>query len=322
MVSVKIIDTHCDVLYKLQMAKRYKNHLLHFRTSKQLDANMERLRKGGVYIQFFAIFIDPNVPKGEKWEWALEQIELFKHEIVAKNDEIKHIRKWSDINELSENEIGAVLALEGADPIGNDLEKLFYLYDQGVLSIGLTWNHANFCADGIEEEYNGGLTSFGKEVIQLNNQLKVLTDVSHLSEKSFWDVMERAEYVFASHSNSRFICNHPRNLSDVQINALFAKNGLVNITFYPPFIYSFHHEKITTTSHIIEHIKHISSMGGVNHIGFGSDFDGIDLYVDDLHNASYYQSFIDILLHHFSYDEVNGFASENFIKFLLRTGAM
>lgn len=319
---MNIVDTHCDVLYKLQMAKYFNDHHLRFRTSSELDANLEKLKKGKVILQFFAIFVEPGVPDEEKWDWALEQIEIFHQEIIAKNEEIKQIRKWSDIKFLKEHEIGAVLALEGIEPIGRDLEKLHYLYSQGVLSIGLTWNYSNACADGVLENRNGGLTAFGKEILQLNNKFNVLTDVSHLSDKSFWDVVDRADYVFASHSNSRYICNHPRNLSDIQISALFAKKGLVNVTFYPPFVYRHFKKRSTTTSHLIQHIEHLCSLDGANYIGFGSDFDGIDEHITDLRDASYYQSFINLLLHHFSIEEVKGFAHQNFENFLRRMGVM
>src|SRR5699024_10018272 len=142
-------------------------------------------------------------PSEKLWYSALEQIELFHQEILEKNPQIKHIQAWEDLNKLEDGEIGAVLTLEGAEPIGRDIDKLQYLYEQGILSIGLTWNHANLCADGAMEPRGGGLTAFGKEVVKLNNEFKVFTDVSHLTEKSFWDVMEYAKYPFASHSNAR-----------------------------------------------------------------------------------------------------------------------
>src|SRR5699024_8835648 len=123
---------------------------------------------------------------------ALEQIDLFYTEVLGKHPEIKHITKWSDFDDLKSNEMGAVLTLEGADAFGDDLTKLRHLYRLGVMEIGLTWNHANLCADGAEEPRGGGLTVLGKEVVKLNNRHQVLTDVSHASEKSFWDIMELA----------------------------------------------------------------------------------------------------------------------------------
>src|SRR5699024_11445662 len=154
-MNVKIIDTHCDALLKLQEAKRgrfYGMHPINFTNAQQLDTNLQRLIKGKVKVQFFAIFIEPDIPSDEKWQHALEQIDLFYTEIIEKNDEIKHIKEWKDLLTLKEGEIGAVLALEGADAFGNDLIKLRHLYRLGVISIGLTWNIAILCADGEAED--------------------------------------------------------------------------------------------------------------------------------------------------------------------------
>src|SRR5690625_4895184 len=205
---MKIIDTHCDALYKLQMAERGKYYgigSLKFLDSIDLDTNYNRLKAGKVCAQFFAIFIEPDVPFDEKWQHALEQIDLFYTEVLGKNPKIKHLKKWTDFDDLHKEEIGAVLTLEGADAFGNDLIKLQTLYRLGVLSIGLTWNNANLCADGAGEPRGGGLTLLGKEVVSLNNEHKVLTDVSHLSVNGFWDVIELADYPIATHSNVRKI---------------------------------------------------------------------------------------------------------------------
>ncbi|WP_188454223.1 dipeptidase [Virgibacillus oceani] len=311
---MKIIDTHCDVLLKLQTAKRgimYDREPLSFKSSKQLNSNLYRLKKGGVVAQFFAIFIHPDVPSDEKWQHALEQIDLFYSEILGKNPEMKHIKQWEDFDCLADGEIGAVLTLEGADAFGNDLVKLRHLYRLGVLSIGLTWNNANLCADGAEEPRGGGLTLLGKEVVKLNNENRVFTDVSHSTVKGFWDIIELADYPIASHSNTRAICDHPRNLYDDQIKSMFQNNGLVHIVFWPPFIKG-DLEK-TTIADLIKHIDHLCSLGGVSRIGFGSDFDGITSFTEGLENASHYQNLIDELLNYYSENEVKGFAYQNFL---------
>src|SRR5690625_5965567 len=127
---------------------------------------------------------------------------------------MKHIKQWEEIEQLKDGEIGAVLTLEGADAFGNDLVKLRHLYRLGVLSIGLTWNNANLCADGVGEPRGGGLTSLGKEVVSLNNKQKVFTDVSHLSEKGFWYVMEISKYTFVISSYMNINCMNVRNCID------------------------------------------------------------------------------------------------------------
>ncbi|HLS36036.1 MAG TPA: dipeptidase [Bacillota bacterium] len=312
---MKIIDTHCDALLKLQLAKNgkeYGKRPLSFTDADELETNVERLTKGNVKVQFFAIFIMPDLPSDLKWQHALEQVDLFYTEILGKHKQMKHIKKWSDIDKLADDEIGAVLTLEGADAFGNDLMKLRTLYRLGVLSLGLTWNNTNLCADGVGEPRGAGLTELGKEVVDLNNQNHVFTDVSHLNEKGFWDVMELAKYPMASHSNVRALCDHPRNLNDDQIEAMFKNDGLIHVVFTPPFIRK--DKTKATIGHLIEHIDHLCSLGGVDNIGFGSDFDGIFYHVDDLEHAGKFENLINELLKHYSEEEVRGFAYENFMN--------
>ncbi|RLL46777.1 membrane dipeptidase [Oceanobacillus piezotolerans] len=310
---MNIIDTHCDALLKLQLAKRsYENkEKLDYINAEELETNLERLKEGKVGVQFFAIFIHPDVPSDEKWQHALEQVDLFYTEVVGKAN-LKHIRNWREIDKLKEGEIGAVLTLEGADAFGNDLVKLRTLYRLGVLSIGMTWNNANLCADGAGEPRGGGLTMLGKEVVRLNNEHHVFTDVSHATVKGFWDILELSDYPIASHSNARAICNHRRNLYDDQIKAMFEKNGLIHVVFNPPFIKEGDGE--TTIDDLLKHIDHLCSLGGVKNIGFGSDFDGIATHVKDLEHAGKYQNLVKALLKRYSEEEVKGFAYRNFLN--------
>ncbi|MFC0302508.1 dipeptidase [Virgibacillus soli] len=311
---MKILDAHCDALYKLQLAKRgkyYNQQALSFTDGPELDTNLERLHKGRYYTQFFALFLEPDIPSDEKWQHLLEQIDLFHTEVLAKHPQMKHIKKWTDFDDLQDGEIGAVLTLEGADPFGNDLTRLRQLYREGILSFGLTWNNANLCADGAGEPRGGGLTLFGKEVVALNNEHLVFTDVSHSTVKGFWDIMEHADFVIASHSNVRALCEHPRNLYDDQIKALFDKKGLMHVVFNPPFINK--GSEVATIDDLIKHIDYLCELGGVKQIGFGSDFDGISTYVKDLEHAGKYENLINELLKRYSEEDVKGFAQQNFL---------
>lgn len=303
---MKIIDTHCDALLKLWQ----KSGQIEFHDAPELDTNVKRLQKGKVAVQFFAVFIDPDVKSDQKFQHALEQIDYFYSEVLAKNPMMKQIKAWEDIDHLAEHEIGAVLTLEGADAFGNDLAKLRTLYHLGVKSLGLTWNNANLCADGAGEPRGGGLTLLGKAVVGLNNENLVLTDVSHLTVKGFWDVMELADYPIATHSNARALCEHPRNLNDEQAQAMFDKNGLIGIVYCPAFVKK---EGQVSVSDVIKHVDHFCSLGGKKHICLGSDFDGITTKVKELENASMYQNFINELLKHYSEEEVKGFAHQNFL---------
>lgn len=317
---IPIIDTHCDALLKLQSKKRENMvsednpHILNFAADQDLDTNLSRLQTGHIHTQFFAIFIEPDIPAAEKWQHALEQVDVFYEEILGKNPQMKHIKTWEDFDKLQDGEIGAALTLEGADAIGNDFAKLRTLYRLGVLSIGLTWNNANLCADGAGEPRGAGLTLLGKDVVALNNQQRVLTDVSHLTVAGFWDVMELADYPFASHSNARAICEHPRNLYDNQIEAMFKNNGMIDVVFAPPFIAA--DKDVVTIDDLLKHIEHLCALGGEKQIGLGSDFDGIDEFVEHLEDSAQYQNLINTLLNHYSEDQVRGFAYQNFLDHL------
>ncbi|WP_374718295.1 dipeptidase [Neobacillus sp.] len=303
---MNIIDLHCDVLYKLRESKGS----LRFADSPELQANKTRLQNGRVKVQCFAIFVEPHIHSEQKFQVALEQVDYFYQEVLGKNPDMVHIKEWADFDRLKIGQTGAMLTLEGVDVIGNDLMKLRTLYRLGVRSVGLTWNFANLAADGAEEPRGAGLTMLGKEIVQLNNQYKVLTDVSHLSEKAFWDVMEIADYPIASHSNAKTICDHPRNLTDEQALAMFKKGGMIHVVYFPPFVKE---KGEASIGDLVKHIDHFCSLGGVKQIGLGSDFDGISQFVNGLEDASKSQNLINELLKYYSEDEVRGFASQNFL---------
>lgn len=304
---MNIIDLHCDALLKLWES----NGKASFLDAPEVETNKQRLKKGEIKAQGFAIWIDPAIVSDQKFQVALQQMDLFYREVLGKNPDMKHIRKWTDFDLLEDGEIGAMLTLEGVEVIGNDLTKLRILYQLGVMSVGLTWNFANLAADGALEPRGAGLTSFGKEIVELNNEYQVLTDVSHLCENSFWDVMEIARYPIASHSNSRALCDHPRNLTDKQVSAIFNKGGMIHVVYCPEFV---KRGDSVNISDLIKHIDHLCSLGGVNKIGLGSDFDGINHKIKGLEDASDSQNLINELLKAFKEEEVKGFAYQNFLN--------
>ncbi|TMW74092.1 membrane dipeptidase [Alteribacter natronophilus] len=304
---MKLIDLHCDALLRL-----WENPGRDYENSEEVETSLARLKEGGVSVQLFAVFVEPELPSDYKFQAAMEQIDLFYTRVLASPGMV-HIKQWSDIKNLKPDETGAVLTLEGADAFGNDLMKLRTFYRLGVKSIGLTWNNANLCADGVGEPRNGGLTEFGFEVVRLNNQHGVWTDVSHLAEPGFWDVINTADLPVATHSNSKTLCGHRRNLTDDQAQALFKKGGMLGVVFNPPFIGDGKEESEITD--LIRHIDHFCSLGGKRNLAFGSDFDGIAWYVKELEHAGKYQNLINELLKHYSEEDVRGFASGNVLRF-------
>ncbi|WP_391205022.1 dipeptidase [Psychrobacillus sp. L4] len=307
---MKIYDLHCDVLYKLGKAE----NPIPFEDSPLLQANKKALVAGEIALQVFAVFVSEGFPKEKQFMEAIRQIEFFHTEIVGKHENVVAIYKWEQLEKLEKGQIGAVLSLEGLDMIDGDIQKLKLLLSHGVKLVGLTWNGANEVADGASENSGTGLTSFGDEVVSLLNEQNIIIDVSHLSEKSFWDVLPKAKWLMASHSNARAICDSARNLTDDQIKALVDKKSPIHVVYYPQFINN--SKKPVEIQDLVKHVDHIASLGGKHLIGLGSDFDGIGEFVLGLEDASKTQNLVEQLLNSYSTKEVEGFTSQNFGRFV------
>ncbi|WP_234417305.1 dipeptidase [Lysinibacillus sp. 2017] len=304
-MAIPIIDLHCDALLRMY------EHDYDFYSSPHLDVNVEKLQAGHVQAQAFAIFVMPDWSKEQKLAAALKQVDYFNKQVIREN--VVHIKKWADFNQLRPGQIGAFLTIEGVGFFGGDIEIYHQFQKFGVLVIGLTWNGANEAADGLCSDLGRGVTAFGKEIIRLNNAYKIFTDVSHLNVQSFWNVLEHADYVLATHSNAKRVCDHPRNLNDAQIKAMIAKNAPIHVVYYPEFTTGTNN---ATMQDLLRHVDYICAMGGKHLIGIGSDFDGIDYKIVDLEHAGMHQNFINELLKHYSEADVRGFAYANFLTHL------
>ncbi|MFT9598822.1 dipeptidase [Mesobacillus sp.] len=301
---MKIYDAHCDVLYKLFM-----DPSLDFAKSPELQVNLERLKASSTKVQLFAIYVPESVHPDLKFEAALRMADLFYEKVLRPHPQIRMIKDKVNIDLLADDEIGAVLTLEGCDAIGQDLLKLRTLLRLGVRSVGLTWNYGNYVADGAMEERGAGLSRFGRQVVQLLNETRTICDVSHLSEQGFWDVMESADQVFASHSNCYSLCHHPRNLNDKQIKALIDRDSVIGVTFVPEFLSG--KKESASIDDVIRHLDHICSLGGENHVGFGSDFDGIEFSVKNLKGNEEYENLWNELQKYYSDIQVSKFLYGN-----------
>ncbi|MFZ3587843.1 dipeptidase [Bacillus sp. DJP31] len=305
---MRIFDAHCDVLYKLWL-----NPTLSFLSSEELHVTYHGLRKGQGKVQCMAIYIPEEVPYQERFDAALEMVNILYEKILSIFPNMKLVKEKRDIQELKEHEIGIILTLEGCDVIGTSLTRLRTLFHLGVRSVGLTWNYSNAVADGILEPRGAGLSIFGKSVVEENNLHRIWTDVSHLSIKGFWDVLELAAFPIASHSNVFELCPNPRNLNDDQIRALIRKDSIIGINFVPFFLTS---EKNATVKDVLKHIDYICQLGGEKNIGFGSDFDGISQTVIGLESYECYTDLVIELNRHYNAEQVHHFCYQNFINHL------
>lgn len=305
------MDGHCDVLSKI-----WENPQAHsfYDSRSQLDVTYPHLREAQVALQIFAIFVPPEVPVGERFHAALQQVDHFYEKVIQNEEKMFPVLSGEQLSECTPDRIGGLLALEGADALQGEISNLRTFYRLGVRQMGLTWNYANEVADGIEEERGGGLTTFGVQVVDEMKRLGIILDVSHLSIKGFWEVIDMPGLpVVASHSNCLSLCSHKRNLADDQISALIQKDGLIGITFVPAFV----DERGTdvTIDHLLRHVEHVCELGGENQLCFGSDFDGITSKIKDLENTSQINHLKNALLKRYPERLVQKWGWENACQF-------
>ena len=193
---------------------------------------------------------------------------------------VVQVRDARNINAVLENgQVAALLTIENGLPL-TSLELVDEIAADGVKMVTLTWNGANAIAHG--SQTTGGLTSYGREVIRAMEDRRIVVDVSHLNDESFWDVVRTARRPFAaSHSNARTVCGHPRNLTDDQFRAIVDAGGIVGINYYRAFISGRSNGSAPTDGEVTfdelaAHVEHFLDLGGENAIALGSDFDGSD----------------------------------------------
>lgn len=296
---IPVIDLHCDTIMGLYHNKEKK--LL----SNDLQIDINKLIEGGYLAQTFAMFV---FLKGtdSPYKTCNDMIDLFYREFEENKDKI-HIAL--NYNELLENQknglVSGILSIEEGAVVEGSLEKLVHFYNRGVRMICLNWNFINgighpnlkFIDNKPIKEPNTllGLTDFGLKMVNKMEELGMIVDVSHLSDKGFWDVYNNTKKPFiASHSNARSICNHPRNLTDEMIKALDSRGGVMGLNFAKDFINE--SADMSYVDDIVRHALHIIKVGSINVLAFGTDFDGIERNTE-VDNASmmqvFYQKFKD-----------------------------
>ncbi len=265
---VIIADTHCDTLCRILDEGGGL-------AEGEFNVTLEKMAWYEHYTQVFACFIDPIYKSNAKGR-CIRLIEEFYRQTALCNMAV--CRSGKDIIEARKNHIpAAMLSIEGGEAIESlgDLE----LYSRlGVKMIALTWNYDNHIAGGVFG--NAGLSRFGRDVVRRMNELHIAVDVSHLNERSFWDVMEVTNArPIASHSSSFSVCAHKRNLTDEQFSEIVSRSGYVGINIYPVFLNG---TKNADTDDVLRHIDRFLELGGEDTIGIGADFDGVDCLPEGL----------------------------------------
>lgn len=305
-----IVDGHCDTLTAAPGQNRDIGRL-----SRHGQLDLPRMVAGGVNVQFFAAFISPRFK-----DWALKKclqyIDDFYMLMEKHKEAVEPAFNAGEIRKITAaGKIAALLSVEGGEALSGDLAVLRMLYRLGVRSITLTWNGRNELGDGVGEgDSAGGLSQYGRTVVSEMNRLGMLVDVSHLSEKGFWDVAGVSGQPFAAtHANCYALCKHPRNLTDAQIEHLAKTGGVVGLSFVPAFV----HPAKPDLNSLIRHIDHIASRFGTQCIGLGSDFDGMDDYLPGLEDAGCIPRLAEELLARgYSYDHVSDIMGGNWMRLL------
>jgi membrane dipeptidase len=231
-------------------------------------------------------------------------------------EHILFCRCYGDIQEaIQQGKAAALLSLENGLALQGELSSLRIFYKLGVRSVCLTWNGKNEIADGVKSTSDDGLTLFGRSLVREMNSLGMVVDVSHISKNGFWDVLSESKSpIIASHSNAISICSNIRNLDDEQISAIHKSGGVIGINLYPYFLTNTNKAAL---SDVIKHIEHIATVGGIDCIGLGTDFDGIECTPSDLRGVEeLYRIFEELYRLNYSENDIEKIAGQNFLRVL------
>lgn len=239
-----VFDAHCDTLCHIA-DKKLKI------TDNGCSADKNRMTEYKSYTQVFACFIAPRYYEAPRKRFD---------------------KLYKAYRKLDFSGIKPILSLEGGEMI-KSIEDVEYLHECGVRAVALTWNNTNRLAGGADDP-DSGLTDFGRAVIRKMEKLNILLDVSHLNDKSFYDAVSvSTRPVIASHSDSRALCPHRRNITDDMFKIIKDSGGCVGLNYYPLFLTE---RGDCGIEDVVRHAEHFLSLDGEDAVGLGSDFDGID----------------------------------------------
>lgn len=307
-----VIDGHCDSIGDYIQRKRSLK-----RGDEGGHWDLERAREGGLTLQIMACYIESEFKPSAATHRGLELIYAAQRFISENPEQVMLILSQEELRQLPcPNKLGILLSVEGGEILGESLFMLDIIYQLGVRALGLTWNQRNALADGAGEVTHSRLTRLGQSVIRRMNELGMVVDVSHLNEEGFYHVLELSDApIIASHSCAYELCQHPRNLTNDQLKALSNNKGLIGVNFYPHFLSS---DEEASLNHVVKHISHIADIAGVESIGLGSDFDGIDRAPNGLEHAGKYPELAEALLQAgFTQDEIEQIFYKNFMRLLM-----
>lgn len=352
-----VIDTHNDITSPMADAG-YDLSKLH--SNGKTETDIPRMKQGGVDAEFFAIYVAAEYArKGGSARRALELIDAVTEAVRRNPDSLEMATTAADIRRISKSgRIAALMGIEGGHAIEDSLPLLRQFYRLGVRYMTLTHSNTNNWADSSGDidnpavEHHNGLTDFGRKVVAEMNRLGMMVDVSHVSDKTFYDVIAVSNApVIASHSSARALAAAGRNMSDDMLRAIARNGGVVQVNFggwflddsagpvmkllrpkFEELVKQFPNDpdrreeesrKIVAAglpkiplSKLIDHIDHIAKIAGVDHVGLGSDYDGVSGYlpqgaedISKLPNITY-----ELLKRGYAENDVKKILGENFLR--------
>ena len=254
----------------------------------QKEATLDDLIKGGVNV------VAPTIGGPGSLQETMASIGMWYERLRRRTDELLLVTRADDMQRArDEGKLGIIFHLQGTGPLGRDVGLVEVLYRLGVRIMQLTYNVKDFVGDGCEEPGDGGLSDFGRTVVQEMNRVGMVVDLSHTGHRTTMEAMEvsQAPCVF-SHSNCEAVFKSNRNIDDDQVAAAAATGGVVGVTAFPGFISGTKPQP--TKQDMLAHFDHLVEVAGVDHVGFGSDyFEGQDPYVTGEEANRVYRTWID-----------------------------
>ena len=314
-----VLDSHCDTPTQIFRGRDLA------KDNDKAHVDFPKIKRGGVDGAFFALYIPADMEGEAAYEHANKLYSCVVDTLAANPDKAAFaVTEKQAYDNKAKGLFSVFLGLENGSPIGTSLDRLHEFYDKGVRYLTLCHTKDNeicdSCASSVKTWH--GLSPFGKELVAEMNRLGMLVDVSHISDEAFYDVLKYSTRpVVATHSCCRALTNHPRNMTDDMIRALAEKGGVIQINFYPLFLdESFPEADMLTAPRpsykmIVDHIDHVVELVGIDHVGIGTDFDGIDVTPEGLENASMMPAlFEELRSRGYSDEDIEKIASRNFFN--------
>lgn len=303
--SGMLFDGHNDLPWQIRkLAGGSFDKLDISQPQSELHTDIPRLKKSGLKAQFWSVYVSGDtIDTNDSLLRTLEQIDLV-HKMIKRYPETFELAATADdIERIAKSgKIASMLGVEGGHSIEGSLQMLKKFYDDGVRYMTLTHNRSLDWAESCKGDPKKGLSPFGEEIVREMNRLGMLVDLSHVSDQTMRDALQitKAPVIF-SHSSVRAICDHSRNVPDSILKTLPANGGVVMINFFPSFVVPTNEleqdkEALGDLGTVVDHIEHVIRVAGIDHVGIGSDYDGVTRLPVGLEDVSTYPSITQELL--------------------------